>query len=268
MNKKGIILIFVLMVLATFSLLALGLAFRARIENRLSQYFAAECENFYLADAKLNQVMFLIAQDENKYDNFDEDWANGENIELPDGGTLKMMVEDEDGKLDINTATTAWLGNLTVMAPLLRDEIIKNRPFFVIEELFALEGVEKDMFYIDEGTSLLEFVTVHKHDKININTIREEVLRAMPGLSGSAIDAVLSLRSSQPIDNLEILQDIPGISLDEYQTMLKVLSTSSGFYTVRIQIDDKKNKMKKSFRVTLKKDLNGKSTEIIRWLEL
>lgn len=267
MNKKGIILIFVLMVLATFSLLALGLAFRARIENKLAEHFSAECENFYLVNAKLNQVMLLIAKDDNGYDNFDEDWAKGQNIELSGGGTLKMAIEDEDGKLDVNNATAAWLGNLTLMPAMLRDEIIKNRPFFIIEELFSLEGVDKDMFYTEDGVNILDLVTVEKHDRMNVNTIREEILRSMPGLSGSAQDAVLSLRSSQPVDNLEILQDVPGINLDEYQTMLKILNTSSVFYTVKIQLDDKQNKMKKSFRVILKKSLDAKTTEIIRWLE-
>ena len=94
------------MILVTFSLLGLGLSFRARIENRLSQYFAAEAENLYLAKAKLNQVMVKIAQDDNDYDNFREEWARGLSVELEGDGYLKMTIEDEDGKLDINTASS------------------------------------------------------------------------------------------------------------------------------------------------------------------
>jgi type II secretory pathway component PulK len=266
-NKKGIILIFVLMTLATFSLLGIGLAFRSRVENRLSQYFAAEYENLYLAKSKLNQVMAEIAQDDNDYDGFDEEWAIRQSFNLEGGGSFKMVVEDEDGKLDINTATSEWISNLFVVSEHLKDQIIKNRPFLVEEEMFYLEDFDDNFSSVEEKLGILNLVTTQSHDKININTVREEVLYSMPGLSRSVADTLLSLRKTQPIDNLEVLKEVAGISVSEYQTLNKVLKTTSTFYTVKIQIDDEKNKIDKSFRVVLKKDPETKAVKIVRWLE-
>ncbi len=266
-NKKGIILIFVLMILVTFSLLGLGLSFRARIENRLSQYFAAEAEDFYLAKAKLNQVMVKIAQDDNDYDNFREEWARGLSVELEGDGCLKMTIEDEDGKLDINTASSQWLDDLLFFSQYLKEQIVKNRPFLVEEEIFYLPGFDEDLFLGGGKSGILNLVTTQNHDKININTAREQVFYSIPGLSRTIVDTILSLRRNEAIDNIETLKEVAGITVNEYQILKRVLKTTSDFYTVRIQIDDKRDKIKKSFRITLQKDLDTKTVKIVRWLE-
>ncbi len=260
-------MIFVLMTLTTFSLLGLGLSFRARIENRLSQYFTAEYENLYLAKSRLNRIMIKIAQDNNNYDSFGEDWAKKESIDFEEEGSLKIVTEDEDGKLDINTVTNEWLNNLFFTSKTLIDRIVKNRPFLVEEEMFYLIDSDEKFFSAKEKSSLLKLVTTQNHDKMNINTIREEVLYSMPGLSRSTADAILSLRRNEAINNLEVLKNVAGVTIDEYQTLNKILKTTSNFYTVRIQIDDRKNRMNKSFRITLKKDLEAKTVKVIRWLE-
>ena len=266
-NKKGIILIFVLMILVTFSLLGLGLSFRARIENRLSQYFAAEAEDLYLAKTKLNQVMVKIAQDDNDYDNFREEWARGLSVELEKDGCLKMTIEDEDGKLDINTASSQWLDDLLFFSQHLKEQVVKNRPFLVEEEIFYLPGFDEDLFLGGGKSGILNLVTTQNHDKININTAREQVFYSIPGLSRTVVDTILSLRRNEAIDNIETLKEVAGITVNEYQILKRVLKTTSDFYTVRIQIDDKRNKIKKSFRITLQKDLDTKTVKIVRWLE-
>lgn len=255
------------MILTTFSLLGLGLSFRARIENRLSQYFAAGCEDFYLAETKLNQVMIKIAQDDNDYDNFNEEWALKLSFDLEEDGFLKMTVEDEDGKLNINTASSQWLGNLLFFSEALKEQIIKNRPFLVEEEIFSLTGFDENLFFTRAKSSILNLVTTQNHDKINVNTVREEVFYSMPGLSRTAADTILSLRRNEAIDNIETLKEIAGITISEYQILKRILKTTSDFYTVRIQIDDRKNKINKSFRITLKKDSDAKTVKIVRWLE-
>ncbi|MFH1857127.1 MAG: helix-hairpin-helix domain-containing protein [Candidatus Omnitrophota bacterium] len=265
-RQEGIILIFVLMVLTTFSLLGMGLAYRVRIENKLAGYFAANEEIVYLAKSKLNRIMPLIARDSNDYDSFEEDWSLREEVDLDGGGSLKILVEDEDGKLDINNVTEAWLSNIDFVSQSLRDEILEKRPFFVKEEMLSLENIKNRNLVLDEP-DILDLVTVQKHDKININTIREAVLKSVPGLSESAVDAILSLRRNQPIEDMETLKDTGGISLNELQILNKFLKTTSSFYTVKIRIEDGKNKIAKSFRVVLKKDVEAKSVEIIRWLE-
>lgn len=266
-NKEGIILIFVLWILTTFSLMGLGLAFRVRIENKLSKYFAAEYENLYLAKSKLNQVMNEIIQDNNNYDSFEEEWAINTLVDTEEGGSLKMTVEDEDGKLNINTATSEWLSNFLLISETVKDQIIENRPFLVVEEMLYIEGVEDYFYSTKEKKGFLDLLSTQNDGKMNVNTIRKEVLYSMPGISISCADAILSLRENETIDDIEIFKDVAGISRNEFQILNQILKTTSDFYTVKIQIDNRKNKINKSYRITLKKDLENKTVGIVRWLE-
>lgn len=259
-SKKGIILVFVLMVLASFSLMGIGLGFRARIENRLSQYFYAEQKTVYTAKAKLNQIMVKIAGDDNNYDDFNEDWTLKNDFDCEKDSNCRILVEDEDGKLDLNTAASDWLNNTSFLSETLKQHIIKQRPFFVEDEIFSAED-------LNENEEILDLVTTQHHDKININTVREQVLYAMPELSNQAADVILSLRRSQPIDNLEVFKEFPGISINEYENLNKIFKTTSSLYTIKMWIEDDVNKIKKSFKITVSKNLNTKTVEIIRWLE-
>ena len=266
-NKKGIVLIFVLVTLATLSLLGLGLSFRARIDNKISRYFASEYKMINLAQSKLNQIMFEIIQDDNNYDSFEEDWAKGASYELEGDVSFRMTVEDEDGKLDINAASKEWLSSLFIGLEYLIDEIIKNKPFLIEEEILSLEAAEDSNFLKEDKYKIFNLVTTQNHDKINVNTIREEIIRTLPGLSSSAAETILSLRETQPIENLEVLKDLEGLTANELQSLNSILKMTSSFYTVRMLIDDKKNRIKKSFRITLKKDPENKTIRIVRWLE-
>ena len=98
--------------------------------------------------------------------------------------------EDEQAKININTASKEVLENLPGVDEDLADEIVNSlrRPFKVEEELMLVDGMTEERF-----KKLQNSITVYGDGKININTAHFEVLSAF-GLDPDLISVIMRYR--------------------------------------------------------------------------
>ncbi len=170
-DRRGVILVTTLWILALLTLLALGIGIRAGVGIKLVSFFLNSSKAYYLAEAGLRKTVMLIERDENKkVDTLNEKWACGfdfddEEYILKDiplgegtftvsyefggaagGGTVYLYgAQDEEGKLNINKLEFEMLLRLPDFTSEVADSIIDWRDE---DEVGRLEGAEAP--YYDE----------------------------------------------------------------------------------------------------------------------
>ncbi len=242
------ILIVVLWALAVLSLLALGFAYRCQLELRVTDFQFRRNKALYLAKSAVNAALLELMKDDNEYDAPGEEWHQPHYLEkeisakkderlFPDSAGISVVyrIEDEDGKINLNSATREMLekaaGELTGVILDWRDpdeseewggaESIyymsrnpaypsKNGPFEAVEEMLLLKGMTRELFFgketdsapDDENTpGFKDIFTVYGDGRINLNTAPAEVLKAIPGVKEATVEALLQYRrGSNQID--------------------------------------------------------------------
>jgi DNA uptake protein ComE-like DNA-binding protein len=252
--KKGLILIIVLWILIILSLLSLTLSHSQHLDIRLCSFYLDEAKATWLIKGDLYTLISKLGADQTPYDTLEE-------IEL-------LNATDEDGKINLNTASKEMLERLPHINSDIAEEIIKMRPLFLTEELLLIEGILEEMYYgsmFDPQPGLKDLVTTFGDGKININTAPCEVLIAL-GLSEAGAQAILEHRKYNPfLDNTQILNDLKGIgiSLEEASNISQWTKVSSNIYNLNLKRHY--NKVNKTIEVRLKR--NSKYIEIILWRE-
>ncbi len=206
-GERGIALILVLWVLALLALLALGFAGSARTELQIArnQYDAAEARAIADAGVTFGILGVLDPAPETHWN------ANGEEHALAYGaGTLRVSIQDEAGKIDLNTAAPELLAGLLRTlgvaddaAGSLVDAIIARRQaaaasadgarvaFRDVAELRLVPGLTRPLYQ-----AMAPFVTVYSHsDRIDPLTAPAEVLRSLPGAFPQQVEAYLATRA-------------------------------------------------------------------------
>ena len=137
------------------------------------------------------------------------------------GGTIEITVADENGKMDLNVAPPELfiglfrtLGASDASATAIAAAIINwrsgnadapaagssaaavPRQFFDVSELAQIPGISRDLF-----RAAAPFLTVYSFSPyINPMTAPAEVLRSLPGVNDTAIDAFLVSRAESAVD--------------------------------------------------------------------
>ncbi|HEX9464556.1 MAG TPA: hypothetical protein VGB82_18310 [Alphaproteobacteria bacterium] len=131
------------------------------------------------------------------------------------GGTIRVRIEDEDGKLDVNKASSQALRNLFDILRAEDPATIANAidqqrrsvaeaaklggnldavpppAFLAMEELRGLPGMTSDLY-----NRLDQFVTMYSGNPgVDSQTAPAEVLKSMPGAQPAQIDAALARRA-------------------------------------------------------------------------
>ena len=168
MNQRGTILMVSLWILAILMLLTVSLAYRSRMEIRLSSTSSKRIRAQETAKEGIGRVSRILKDDKNAYDALNEEWAlsHGED-------TIIYTILDEERKININTASEDLISAIPGMED-IASEIIDNKPFETTHMFFP---------------SIEPLATVYGHGKLNINTAPEEVLEIF--LSGLAHPATL-----------------------------------------------------------------------------
>jgi general secretion pathway protein K len=95
-------LLLVLVVVALMTALLTDLAFSTMVNMRLTETFRDSTKAYYLAKGGINAGRMILQTDSNSYDSLNESWSKGV-INYPVGeGNVTVLIEDLDGKLDIN----------------------------------------------------------------------------------------------------------------------------------------------------------------------
>ena len=95
-------LLLVLVIVALLTSLLTELSFSTMVDMHLTETFRDSTRAYYLAKGGVNAGRMILQADNNNYDSLDETWSNGV-INYPVGeGNVTILIEDLDGKLDIN----------------------------------------------------------------------------------------------------------------------------------------------------------------------
>ncbi len=183
---------------------------------------------------------------------------------LTDNGYYTVSITNEGGKLDINTTPELILRNLLLNLGLNLDDVdvivdsvmdwkdpddlhrlhgvesdyymslpnpykAKNADFDTLEELLLVKGITPEILYGDKKKKgIIDFLTVNsKMAKININAAPREVLLAVPGITPELADAIITIRETQEI------QDIQGILGNNYSVAAPYIDlTGTNAFTI------------------------------------
>lgn len=105
-NERGVALVLALLAVVMITAIVLEFDFRTRLDMRGAANFRDDTQAYLLADSavKLARVL-LVDEDKNKnVDHMDDSWAQAAAFANTPvgGGTVTLVIEDEDGKLDLN----------------------------------------------------------------------------------------------------------------------------------------------------------------------
>ncbi len=103
-KNRGMALLIVLVVVAMLTALLSDLAFSTLVDMRLTETFRDSTRAYYLAKGGVNAGRMILQADTNSYDTLNELWSRGVvNYPVADGASITIQIEDQDGKLAINS---------------------------------------------------------------------------------------------------------------------------------------------------------------------
>ena len=279
-NSRGIALVSVLWILALLAIIAGSFTSNARTNAKLAYNLVENAKARALADAGVNRAILALLQTPGGLDPgllnlqtlgsdpaaaaqqrieealqeelgagaeglFEQRWRrDGTIYRFPFGeGEVLASIQDEGGKIDLNTASDALLNGLFVSvgveaeeAGALVDSIAdfrdaddfkrlngaeaddydaagldygpRNSPFEAVEELHQVIGMTRELY--DKVSPAL---TVDSGQPgIDPNTAPKEALLALPGVNTDDVEAMLAARANDPISALGTLQGIAAVN--------------------------------------------------------
>lgn len=174
--RRGLALVAVLWVVVLLTVIVAALAHEARLETRITMSRAEQTRGRWAVRAGLEQAAAILQEDPVASDSLDGIWADEELTAAKlDGCTVQVRIEDEAGKLNVNTATREQLMELEFMTAEIADAIIdwrdsdetpgpagaeagyylnlaygyesRNAPFRTIRELLLVKDVTEKVLY-------------------------------------------------------------------------------------------------------------------------
>ena len=150
-NRRGVALIVVLLMVS----IIVALTIQLNRDTRSEVYGAANLSDGirlrYIAESGFNVGEALLLADKNQFDALTEQWANTEMIALMsegffDNGSFKLAIQDEGGKIAINTLVSGTGYNNLIRDLLLR---LLTGPSFRLEQRKAEELIDAIKDWID-----------------------------------------------------------------------------------------------------------------------
>jgi general secretion pathway protein K len=215
-RERGIALLLVIWMMALLSSVAMIAAGNARADLQIARNLLDAAQASSLADGGVWWMMARLAERDAVAPGAILDNADGTPTRLSlDGRTIEVAVQDEGGKIDVNTADATLLANLCRVVGLgagaeaIAEDIVQYRErrsrdrskaapqpaFIVIEELRLVPGLDLDIY-----ARLLPFVTVYTRDgRVNPRTAPREVIMALPGILPLQAEAYLRDRARKEL---------------------------------------------------------------------
>ncbi len=268
---RGFVLVIVMWVLFFLSVTALTLGFKNRISIRLQSLSNEQMRMTYLAREGINRCLALLAAERNSFDALSEEWGKDIFLQTEDG-VLSCTVVDEDRRLNINTVPHDMMLGLRTFSPNIDEDMIavleKARPYNVIRELLDVTGLRPEDFYgapEDGNPGLPDMLTVFSDGRININTAPKEVLAMIPGMTDTALEAILGRRVTTPFENNETISEelsLLGLTLAQVSAVVKVGKVDSAVFRITARaVSQRKHIAKKTELVVKRQD--GKFTVLL-----
>jgi general secretion pathway protein K len=217
-GQRGFVLLAVLWLTMVMALLAVHVIATARTESRLAHNAIEQARAEALADAGVHRaILGLLAPPPAR------PWrVDGTAYVFPfGGGQVRVAIQDEAGKLDLNLASEELLRGLFMAMGLsaqeaadMTDAILASRAadrlpqaegalFTVVDELSQVLGMTPELY-----RQVAPFFTVHSWAPgIDPATAPREVLRALPGITPERVEALLAARSATAAGSRQPLVD-------------------------------------------------------------
>jgi general secretion pathway protein K len=155
-NNRGVALIVVIAMVSVIVALTVGFNRDVRDDVYNAATLSDGFRLYYIAKSGFYGAEALLMEDKNKFDSFTEDWARLEHLPLnteifEQGGSFKVRIEDESGKIPINKLVE---GN--VYNPLIRDALIRllSLPEFNLKQDKVGEIVDSIKDWLDEDDEI------------------------------------------------------------------------------------------------------------------
>jgi general secretion pathway protein K len=218
--------------------------YSTQVDVRISGNFRNDLQAYYLAKSGVNIAISYLKYDvENTdTDNLDEDWAKPYPPVPVGDGFVKVMIEDENGKINVNRAVK---GNGEVdqviydaLSRLFQREEVdvgildalidwidpndegeaegnyylgldppfacKNGPLDTLSELRMIKGITDEVY-----AKISKYLTIYSDGKININTASKEVLVSLDDEMDEGIaEGIIQYREEEPFDTKGELKDM------------------------------------------------------------
>lgn len=237
-NNKGYVLVIVLGLLAALGVMALSLGAAARADLAQTRRFQDETAAELLAKAGIDWTIHYLNTVERQGTLWQAPWtsqvalfqgrplgAGTFDVQYTDpAGTLHYGLQDEEARVNLNTAPVALLAALPGVGTELAEAIITQRqqePWGAPEELLQRGLVPAPVWYGGGGQAGLNaYLTVWGSGKININTAPPVVMAALPGMTPTLVEAIVRYRQG---DDQQL-----GTSDDRYFRTVADLTTITG----------------------------------------
>lgn len=224
-RQRGVALILVLWVITLLAVIAGNFAFSMRGEAQIARNLVSTAQAQALADAGAQRAWFELLKppaDPQRWQ------ANGLAHEfLLGGGTVRVVVQDETGKIDLNVASDALLQGLFKSVGLSEEESValldavldwrdadklrrlhgaeddeyraagknylpSNAPFETVDELQRVLGMTPGLY-----RKLAPALTVYSRQVgVNTSVAPREVLLAIPGVNPALVEQYVLQRQS------------------------------------------------------------------------
>jgi general secretion pathway protein K len=235
-SSRGVALVVVLWGLVLVSIIAGGVAVGTRTDTTMAFNVAENAKARALAEAGIQHGILEMAQRETSawlFDGTDYPIASS-------GGEIAVSLQDELGKIDLNTAPDELMQALfrsvdldDAAARALADAVAdfrdeddlvrlngaeardyraarlshepKNAPFEAIEELRLVLGMSEDLF-----RKVAPLITVYsRRPWVNLATAPRGVLLALPGLDDTGLERILEQRLESATESEETTAPAP-----------------------------------------------------------
>jgi DNA uptake protein ComE-like DNA-binding protein len=237
-NSQGYVLVIVMGLLAALGVMALSLGAATRADLAQTRHFQDEAAAELLAKAGIDWTIHYLNTVARQGTLWQAPWTSqvalfqGRSLgagtfdiqhTAPDG-TLHYGLQDEEARVNLNTAPVALLAALPGVGPEVAEVIVQHRqqePWGTPEDLVHRGLVSSPVWYGSAGQAGLNaYLTVWGSGKININTASPVVMTAVPGMTSALVEAIVRYRQG---DDQQL-----GTSDDRYFRTVADLSTLAG----------------------------------------
>jgi general secretion pathway protein K len=224
-RQRGVALVLVLWVVTLLSVIAGNFAFSMRGEAQIARNLLSTAQAQAQADAGIQRAWYELMKPPSELNRWTGDGAVHE-LGLGDG-VLRVAIQDESGKIDLNTTSEALLVGLFRSVGMSAESAValadcvqdwrdadklrrlhgaeeaeyraagkaytpSNAPFETVDELQRVLGMTPQLFRLLEPA-----LTVHsKLPGVNTAVAQREALLAIPGVNPETVQQFLALRQS------------------------------------------------------------------------
>jgi type II secretory pathway component PulK len=245
-NEHGAILLIVLWVLVVLSVLAFGFASNVQMGARAVRNAKDGTIGYFLTKAAINETIFELESifapgiDPQVLASFKQRQVSRQPVKFDlKTGTAECWIENEAGKLDLNSGSPVMLRNLLVHQFDLSDSdadnlvnqwtnwvkatpdsttgVVRGGPLLAVESMMQFSGMKPEYVYgfwkpkreggVEHRRGLMELTTVYTNfSQINLNDAPEEVLQAIPGVDASEVQAIINARTQHFFESIDDCQ--------------------------------------------------------------